>query len=322
MTIQSKILSDIVEARNAELAAKYEKLQTTGEVDIEYIPTGLNTLDELGLMERGILTAVAGHTGDGKSAVALQLMRGAARVGYKPICCFFEDPDKFVADRLTSQELGESAFKLRRLSIEDDNIGKRLSAATNKIGSWASRVTIIDELVETGELLEYLWHKTNDETGLIQIDYAQAFDSEHDEKSVERVIARLAWGANQLAKRKDVAVVLYSQVRKEVMGRGKSVYDRWVWDNKREPTEKDLAAVEGYRPLTGDMQWSSALGQRCKQSVMIFRPFNWLKTHGVVCRDNVMHVMADKGNFSPAKDIKVLGFDGPTARIFDREKRK
>lgn len=320
MTVLTKKLSDIVEERNAELADKYEKLQTTGEVDADYISTGLATLDALGLMERGILTAVAGHTGDGKSAFALQLIESAAKQGLSPIACFFEDPGKFVADRLTAKELGESAFKLRKLAIDDDKIGKRLSAATNKIGSWAQNVDIIDELVPTVELFDYFEHAVDESTGLVSIDYAQAFDSEQDEKSVERVVARLAWSGNQLAKKKNVAVVLYSQIKNEVLSRGKRQYDNWCYVNKKEPGSSDIAAVEGYRPLNGDMQWSTALGQRCKQSIMIFRPYNWLRTHGVSCQDNVMDVMADKGNYSPAKQIKRLGFDGPTARIYDRKK--
>jgi replicative DNA helicase len=322
MSITPKRLSDIVEDRNTELTSKYELLNTTGEVEADYISTGLATLDSLGMVERGILTAVAGHTGDGKTAFSMQLIESAAKQHYKPIACFFEDPGKFVSDRLTAVELGESAFNLRKLGIEDENIGRRLRAATDKINDWASRVNVIDELVPASELIDYFNTVVVEETGLISIDYAQAFDSEQDEKSVERVVARLAWGCNQLAKTRNVAVVLYSQVKTEVLARGKRQYDNWCYQNKREPNPSDFAAVEGYRPLNGDMQWSTALGQRCKQSIMIFRPGNWLKTHGIAAKDDVMHAMADKGNYSPAKQIKVLGFDGPRARIYERSGKK
>lgn len=317
MTIITKKLSDIVEERNAELAAKYERYLETGEVDADCVSTGLETLDNLGLVEKGILTAIAGHTGDGKSAVALQLIESAAQQGYKPVACFLEDPGKFTSDRLTAKIIGESAFKLRKLAIDDDKIGKRLSAATNQINSWAQNVTVIDEMVPASELLDYFDLTVSEETGLVSIDYAQAFDAEQDEKSVERVVARLAWGCNQLAKKTNTAVVLYSQIKTEVLTRGKRTFDNWMFVNRREPTSSDIAAVEGYRPLSGDMQWSSALSQRCKQSIFIFRPYNWLRTHGVSCKDNVMDVMADKVNFSPAKTIKRVGFHGPTARIYD-----
>src|SRR5687768_599193 len=122
MTIVTKKLSDIVEERNSELARKYDKLQTTGEIEADYLSTGLSTLDALGMTERGILTAVAAHTGDGKSVFAMQLIEAAAKQGYSPKACFFEDPGKFISDRYTSKAIGESAFKLRKLAIEDDNI--------------------------------------------------------------------------------------------------------------------------------------------------------------------------------------------------------
>lgn len=319
MTVLTKKLSEIVEERNEALIDKYERMHTTGEVDADYISTGLSTLDALGLTEKGILTAVASHSGDGKSTFALQLIQAAAEQGYKPINCSFEDPGKFTSDRLTSQMLGDSAFKLRKLAIEDDKIGLRLREATNRICKWAKNVTVIDELVPTAELFEYFDLAVNDETGLISIDYAQAFDAEQDEKSVERVVARLAWGGKTLAMKKNVAVVLYSQVKAEVLQRGRRQFDQWCFMNKKEPGPKDYAAVEGYRPGNGDMQWSTALGQRCKQSIMLFRPGNWLKTHGVDAEDRTMHCMADKGNFSPAKQIKVIGFDGRQAKIYDRK---
>jgi replicative DNA helicase len=321
MTINTRKLSSIVEERNSELESKYETLNTTGVVEADYISTGLTTLDELGMVEVGILTAIAGHTGDGKTAVAMQLLESCSKQGYKPISCTFEDPGKFVSDRLTARELGESAFRLRKLAIEDEKIGLRLRSATSKISSWAQNVTVIEDMVPVQELLDYFDVVVSEATGLISIDYAQAFDSEPDEKSVERVVARLAWGCNQLAKRKNVAVVLYSQIKSEVLSRGKRQYDNWMFTNKKEPGPSDYAAVEGYRPLNGDMQWSTALGQRCKQSIMLFRPGNWLKTHGVSAKDDVMHVMADKGNYSPSKQIKVLGFHGPTARIYDKVKK-
>jgi hypothetical protein len=217
--------------------------------------------------------------------------------------------------------IGESAFKLRKLGIEDDTIGRRLAAATRSINEWAKNVVIIDELVPVDELLDYFDLVVDEETGLISIDYAQAFPAEQDEKSVERVIAKLAWRCNQLAKAKNVGCTLYSQVTKEVLTRGKRQFDNWTFTNKREPGPTDYAAVEGYRPLTGDMQWSSALGQRCKQSIMVFRPGNWLRTHGIDAKDDFIDVVADKGNYSPAKQIKRLGFHGPTARLYERKKK-
>lgn len=316
-------LSKIVEDRNAELAFQYQQLAAGEEVDLGFISTGIPELDTAGLLERGILTGFAAHPGDGKSAVATHLLRAAALAGFNPIGFFFEDPGKFLSDRLTSQELNESAFHLRRLDIKDTNIARRLAAATERVNDWAEHVEIIDEMLPTGELIDYLNSTATEDTGLVVVDYAQAFDSEADEKSVERVIARLAWGLNQTAKHKNIATVLFNQVKREVQERGHRRLENFRFKNGRDPTETDLEAVEGYRPLgTNDAQWSTAIGQRCKQWVDIFRPGNWLRTHGVNAKDDRMDFTIQKGNYGPAKGGISCHWDGPTARISSLGKRR
>jgi replicative DNA helicase len=153
------------------------------------------------------------------------------------------------------------------------------------------------------------------------VDYAQAFDAEADEKSVERVVARLAWRLNDLAKRTGASVVLMSQVKREVLDRGRRWFDSWRWKNPNEPLRSE--AVEGFRPLAGDLQWSTALWQRCKQGLFLFRPGSWLRSMGADTPDDVMEVSIAKGNFGPNNEIIRLGWDGPRARIFDaRAERK
>lgn len=147
------------------------------------------------------------------------------------------------------------------------------------------------------------------------VDYAQAFDAEADERSVERVVARLAWRLNELAKRTGAAVVLLSQVAKEVLQRGRRWYEGWLFHHRGEPPTAE--AVEGFRPGAGDLQWSTKLWQAAKQGLFLFRPNSWMRSLGADVRDDVMEVSIGKGNFGPTNEILRLGWDGPQARIFD-----
>lgn len=312
-------LSDVLKERNAELISTYRRVEAGEVIELPYVPTGLPSLDAVGLLEKGILTAIAGHPGDGKSALALQLLKAASEYGYSPVGFFFEDPLKFIADRVTASSTGESAFRLRRYQVED--IVERLEAVAGK-EEWTEHVKIDDELKNSKQLIEWIDKNVTEETGLVIVDYAQSLDSEDDEKSVERVIARLAWGLNQLAKKKNIAIVLFSQVKKEVSDRGKLWFKDWCWKNNgQEPKASDLDCVEGYRPLSNDMQWSTALQQRSKQIVFIFRPGSWMRSHGIVCNDDEMQMVIAKGNYGSANELLRFHWYGPTTTISERKRK-
>lgn len=306
-------------ATRARALAEQYRARDDGDPPLVHVPTGIPRLDAAGLLEPGILTAVGSHAGDGKSAFALQLAEGAARAGLDVQAYFLEDPGHLVADRELAKRLGVSAFKLRRLSVDAEAaaVASRLSAAVRGAEEWARRVRVSDRLMPTDDLMEDIRRRWTDSTRLVLVDYAQAFDAEGDERSVERVIARLAWRLNTLAKGTGAAVVLFSQVRREVLDRGRRWYENWRFKNQGEtPTAE---AVEGFRPNSGDLQWSSALQQRAKQVVYLFRPGNWQRSLGANVPDDVMELSIDKGNFGPNKEILRLGWDGPQARVFDRK---
>lgn len=313
-----KTLYSAIEERGAELSQNYED-KANGLPVITSVSTGLASLDAYGLCEPSILTVWEAHPGDGKTSVLQQLLKGAVSQGYTPKAYLFEDPIKLVADRYLAAELGESAFKLRRLEIASEGIGPRLSAACREL-DWTRQVIVEDIKMSSTEL--FLDLETCDEsTGLIGVDYAQAFDAEHDEKNVERVVARLAWGLNEFSKKTGISSNLFSQVKAEVQTRGKKWFDNWRFqkDRKGEDTTKaDPVAVEGYRPLGGDAQWSTALWHKCKDAISIFRPGRWLNEHGLVCQDDVIEFLRVKGNYSPSKRPVRCRWNGATSEIKDK----
>lgn len=313
-------LSDVVGDRNEELAQLYERREAGEDVELQYISTGLSSLDNLGLLEKGILTIIGGDPGSGKSAWALQLLQSAAEQGYSPMGFFFEDPMKFMADRITSQAIGESAFKLRRIELNDDDIPERLRSVTTNL-EWLQYVSIEDTLTSSTDLLSLLDKSITEDTGLVVIDYAQAFDAEPEEKSVERVIARLAWALNHMAKEKNIAIVLFSQLKTEVRERGNKWYENYRWKTGEEANENSPEAVEGFRPRSGDLQWSSALHQRAKQILYLFRPGAWLRAFGANAKDDKVQVQIDKGNYGPNKEILEFNWDGRLCKISEKKKK-
>lgn len=314
-------LSGIVRKRNDHLIRQYRAKAAGEEIEKDSISTGISSLDSKGLIQKGILTVLGGDPGSGKSSWALQFLKAAAEEGYKPIGFFFEDPLALVSDRVTAQILGESAFKLRRVELDGDDIVARIDAVADGV-EWLDSVRIEDTLTTHTDLLAQLEEVVTENTGLVVIDYAQAFDAEPDEKSVERVIARLAWGLNQFAKKHNIAVVLFSQLKAEVKERGNRWFENFRFKTQQEPTATSYEAVEGFRPREGDLQWSSALYQKAKQILYIFRPAAWLKKYGVSdAKDDFVQAQIAKGNYGPSDKIVELGWDGTTARIFERKKK-
>lgn len=307
-------LADWLGSRSTELEGQY-KAAASGAAPILHCPTGLRRLDDAGLLELGVCTVVLGHEGDGKSALGLQFLEGAAKAGYDCQAYWPEDPRRFIADRVLSQSLGESAAKLRRLKLEGNNVPERIQAALREGERWAARVVVDDRRLDSHLLLSSIQGRIRPSTKLVLVDYAQVLSSERDEKSVERVISGAVWALNEVAKNANIAVVLLSQVRTKVKERGRDTFDRWRYKNTG-PITAD--AVEGYRPLAGDGQWApAALGQEARAVLSWFRPGLWMKMHGADAKDDKAELLILKSNYGPSMETLSLQWHGPTTRITD-----
>lgn len=316
VTSSHETLADWLEARASELADGYA-LAELGLAPVSHCPTGLRRLDAAGLLELGVCTVILGHEGDGKSALGLRFIRGAAEAGYDAAAYWPEDPRRFVADRILSQDVGTSSNALRRW--KDPRAAALLGPAAETARSWAERVRVTDERLDSKRLLTKLRADWTPATRLVLVDYAQVLGAERGEggyESLERVLTRVVWDLNELAKERNAAIVLLSQVKTEVKERGRRMFDSWVYKNNgRTPNEQ---AVEGYRPLAGDGQWApGALGQKARAVLSWFRPRAWLGMHGVETTDDVGELLILKSNYGPSAKTIRLGWDGPRTRVFD-----
>lgn len=267
------------------------------------IPTGLRSWDMNGGILRGILTVLGAATGEGKSIVGLQLARGAANAGFKVLKIDFEDPAEKTADRELSNLTGINSKLLGRLELEEFDLA-RLETATQEIKAWAENVVHHVGLLTVEQTLKLM---EQSEADLILVDYAQAVPE--GDGGMERTIARFAWEANALAQRKNCAVVVFSQIIREVEQRGYRIFERAKF---KDPDKVD---VSGFCPTgLSDIAWAKSLGERAKELGYIWRENRIAKKLGANVKDNRIRIIFAKVNFGEEKDM-VFEFDGPTATI-------
>jgi replicative DNA helicase len=316
-SLKDETLADWLEERGKELETTYG-LKALGIEPDTHCPTGLRRLDDAGLLELGVATIVLGHEGDGKSSLGLQFLEGCARGGYHAIGFWPEDPKRFVSDRVFSPLVGESAARLRRCRVDDvSGIPARLRQARTESANWTSRIGVCDRRLTSKQAIAELKRRWTPNHRLVVFDYAQVFgDHAGSESSITQNISEFVWDANEFAKDHNAAVVILSQVRREVKERGRKLFDDWKFRNQNKPPTAE--AVEGYRPLSGDGHYApSALGQKARSALSWFRPHLWLREHGADVKDDVCEAMIIKNNYGETKVTVRLKWNGPLTRISD-----
>lgn len=310
-----------LDSRRVQLLERYTA-RDEGRDPRVLVRCGIPELESLGVPELGTLIILAGHSGDGKSSLALQFIEGAAKCGYDCQAYMFEDPAEFTTDRFIAKITGLSAVKLRRMDTlwRAPEVDRRLKAAIAENAPWAERIRMWGNKFATHDLFANIEANMTPETGLIVVDYAQVFGAEDDEASTERVINRLAFGLNELAKKYNVAIILLSQVdTKGITRRGQVGVRDWRFGKKGEEPDRD--AIDGFRPSQGDLAWAAALGQKARAVLVVFRPAVWLRCVGVSIPDDTIEIHVVKNNFGEAPDPAILDWDGATTTISSRRKK-
>jgi len=304
-----KTLFDVIESTNASLIDDYTRREL-GEIVTSNIPTGIDQIDETGLGERGILTIIQAHAGEGKTTWARLLLKSAVEFGYDPLFYPFEDPEYQIGITYTAGLMGVSGWDLKR-GVVEGNVKERIEAATEKM-RWSDRVKLETEKVPYKDLIKQIRSEftSNPRCRMAVVDYLQAFDAEDDEKSVERIIARLTWELAECAKEFGATIYAFSQVKKEVRDRGKAMFDRYVANAQFKGTELKPSEhlVMGFRPLKGDGQWATAIYHYSKDVRTWWRPNNWLREMGYQdVRDNYGLLEIVKANYVPTtfKPVKL-----------------
>ena len=307
-----QVLRDRLKEIDDGLAAR-----ARGEIVNTHVPTGLKSIDdEFGGVERGVNTLVVGHTGDGKTAFLSRLIEGAARAGMGALGFFLEDPARREADRVLARPTGLDTRDLAQLHLAA-GARERLGVAEAE-ADWADRAWVYFGMPTPEEVLDIADRACGDglgETvfdkvpvGLIVVDYAQGFAD--DEQGMEAIVGHMAHHLNQLAGKYDLASILGSQAKNEVIKRGRLQWER-----------TGGVEVDGFRPGKGDAKWSSRAQEYSKADWSIFRPGRWrLHLGDTGARDDTLELNVNKQNYGPEGQV-LLGWHGPTTSILDRPKK-
>ncbi len=261
---------------------------------------------------------IGGSPGAGKSVVRKHLAVEAARRGCRVQEYVLEDPEDLTVDRVFADAMDVGANSLARGKVPQ--AAERMAAFIGE-ADWARNIVLDCEGKSPSQLAEAVQDRWVDSDGsktdLVLVDYVQLMDSDPDEKSVERIVAKMAgWGLD-LAKRTGAGVVIFSQVTKQVEERGRKLFDSARWNAERTGGRLGVSALQGFRAGLSDLQWSSALGQRAKTVVTLFREGYWGQQMGLAgVKDDTLDWQVCKNNFGPQANLR-FRFDGDKARISD-----
>jgi replicative DNA helicase len=308
--VEFKTFDKVLKERGANLEDLLVR-RDLGEPINLYVPTGIRKWDGNGGITRGVLTVLGGVDGQGKGIIREHLATSAARAGFRVAEFVFEDPEDKVADRWLSTATRIDSRALGLLNITSKDL-EPIYASIKAAEPWSKNILFHAGLVDVSQVVESLY-ALDPKPDLVLVDYAQAFRAE--DESMERTIAQFAWDANVFAQKFNCAVVVFSQVVKDVASRGQAAF----WSaRKRDPEAWD---VSGFCPGPGtqDLAWSAAFGQRGRAVGYIFRPGYYERSMGKPeAKDNRIYIRWAKVNFGNSGTLE-MGFDGPTARIFDIE---
>jgi len=308
-------LYDAVAGRVDRLATASAR-RARGEVVHTHVPTGLPAFDErFGGSEIGVNTLVVAHTGEGKTSVLAQMAEGAARAGLGAKLYVLEDPEDRVCDRILSGITLASANDIARLRVEPERLAAALPAL-----DWARRIELVTDRHTPDAVLEDLDQSLTVGGAPLRfaaVDYAQGFAE--DDKGMERTVSRLCMGLREWSKARRAATALGSQVRSEVLQRGRARWERSLANAERDPRRKP--DVSGFRPGKGDAMWSARLEQYSKAVWYVFRPGRWWKemcagdpARAAAVKDDQIELRVGKQNFGP-EGWETFRWDGSTTRI-------
>jgi replicative DNA helicase len=271
-----------------------------------HIPTGFLAIDEtFGGIRVGCATALMAHTGDGKSAFARQVCEAAAKAGAGVLWFCGEDPEDATAERFLADGTGISSTEMGRLDVTQAELD-RIGSAALDAGGWARRIEVRFGPVDTDEILatvDALPDVGGSPLKLVVVDYIQIMAAS---RNLEDDIARLATGLNARAgdPQRRLAVLLLSQVRTDVLKRGREHYH----------SHRDTS---GFTPGLGDTEWCSRAEKSTKAVWALIRPGRWRREMGEDAEDDYAELHVRKQNFGPCGWEK-LGWNGPMCQFFNK----
>jgi replicative DNA helicase len=204
---EQKPMRDWKELCNAALD-RYQDMAKNGGLPGH--STGISKLDECtGGLQMRKLWVLGGGTGDGKSALAEQIIIHNAERGVKCGIYALEMDEDETTDRAFALK-GAPPDVFRRGIGSREEIRKLV-----EIGASIQNLPIIVKDVsgiKLGALLSDIRAMANKGVKLFMVDYGQLIESDGSEKSREAEVARVSRSLKNLSKRLDICIMLLSQL--------------------------------------------------------------------------------------------------------------
>lgn len=202
----------------------YTEAIINGEIEDNAIKTGFPVLDKnIAGLRPGNLVVVAGRPGAGKTALALDFALNAMRRGHQCAYYSLEMTCGEITRRLVSKIAGVGLKQLMNGLLSSDEI-RRVKETLDK--PYLQNLFISEENIEPSQLETFVdnWNNTHDKPmRVVFVDHLQ-LTGLHDSKKYERrdlQLARYTSLLKSLAKRRNLCVVLLSQLNRGIDARTK-----------------------------------------------------------------------------------------------------
>ncbi len=235
--------------------SEIERIHSSTHERVQGLPSGLGLERAVpGGISRGWVTSVSAESGNFKTTIKNNLVRGIASAGHRVLDCSFEDQDELTAARHLAGECGINYGKIASHALtgaERDRIrltdeGRRIA---ENIIMGGSVLPNADEIIRTAR-----FYKHKGGLSAVTVDYVQLLESRNGRLSPKEVLDEAMRKFQLAAKRDNLAYIILSQVKQDVNSR----------------TDK--------RPQITDMLGSSAMRTASKLMIGSYKPSYYDKT--------------------------------------------
>lgn len=204
------------------LKAAYERMEKNlGMQGLSGTSSGFKGLDTLlSGFQKSDMIILGARPSMGKTAVTLDMVRGAAKAGASVAVFSLEMSKEQIIDRLISTESGVPLWNLRSGRITDEMDFQMIQAALDRLSRMKIYVddTPSPTVLQIRSMARKL--KMEHELDLIVIDYVQLIQpSRHSENSVQQ-FTEISHGIKGLARELNVPVLALSQLSRNIESRG------------------------------------------------------------------------------------------------------
>lgn len=181
------------------------------------IPTGLTDLDKLtGGLQRSDMIVMAGRPGMGKTSLAMQIAKNAAKKhGKRSLFFSLEMGKEQLAQRVMSSETGIEVNRLRTGNIRDEE-WEIFFKAQEAMASYPIAIDDTASLTPALMRSKAIRHQARFGLDLVIVDYLQLMASDRREQNRHQEISLISRGCKTLARELNIPVIALSQLSREV----------------------------------------------------------------------------------------------------------